>query len=191
MKIGFLGGTFDPIHKGHLSLAQAAKKQYKLDQVIFVPARIPPHKTDRQVTPVDDRLHMTELALKQESDFKLSRVEIDRSEPSFTIETLRQFKKEYPDDEIFLIMGSDSLKELSTWREPEAIQQLANLLVAVRRDAEFSKQLGTGILKIDMPLCPISSTEIRNEIRSEKSVTRWLVPDVEHYIREKGLYRPS
>src|SRR3989338_5393234 len=181
MKIVILGGTFDPIHLGHVALAQRAKEQFHLNKIFFIPAGIPPHKQAHEnVTPAPHRFRMVELAIEGISDFKVLPIETKRAGISYTVDTLDAFKKIYPDDELYLILGADSLAEIPTWREPERIQQLAKMIVVPRR-ASKTAAYPENVLKIDMPICDLSSSEIREKIRQGKSVHGMLTPRVEEY----------
>ena len=124
MKIGIFGGTFDPIHQGHLGVAEAAYEQFPLDKIYFVPAYSPPHKKEKKFasTP-EDRFEMVRLALQDVPYFEVSDLEFERGGTSYTVETLREFKKKNPSSELYLILGSDSYRELDQWREPEEIKK--------------------------------------------------------------------
>lgn len=189
MKTGILGGTFDPIHQGHLALARAAKKQFALDRVIFVPAFIPPHKAGRRdMTPAPYRYRMTELALLGEAGFEVSDIEFSRPEISYTADTLHAFKEKFPEDCFFLILGEDSLAEMPQWRDPEKIEKMAGFLAAKRPGA--SAVLPAGARWIKMPECPISSSAIRKQIRSGENPGPGILPKpVEEYIHAMKLYR--
>lgn len=189
MKIGILGGTFDPVHQGHLILAESAKSQYALDKVIFVPAYLAPHKTEQKVlTSCVDRYNMTELALKNTSGFEVSDCEISRAGISYTIDTLRYFKKIYPDAQIFLIMGEDTFKDIDTWREAGEIKKIASFLVMDRLSTDLSESMGATVQRIKIPFFPLSSSEIRVAIQKRENLNSLLNPSVEAYIREKCLY---
>jgi len=188
MKIGLLGGTFDPIHKGHLQLARAAQKAFQLNKILFIPAFIPPHKkSQRDLTPAPYRLEMVQRAIEGEETFEVSDMELNRPEISYTVDTLKILKHQNPHDELFLILGADSLREIGTWREPESIKQLAKLLVAPRENLDLKGDEGEYQM-IPMPLCPISSTEIRLRLKRQESVQDILPKNIEAYIRGKGLY---
>lgn len=189
MKTAILGGTFDPIHQGHLALARAANKQFSLDRVIFVPAFIPPHKAGRRdMTPAPYRYRMTELALQGEAGFEISDIEFSRPEISYTVDTLQAFKEKFPEDRFFLILGEDSLAEMSQWKEPGKIREMTELLAAKRPGA--SAVLPAGARWIEMPECPISSSSIRQQIRNGESPGPEILPaPVEKYIRTMNLYR--
>ena len=190
MKIGILGGTFDPIHQGHIALAYAAKKEYGLDKVLFVPALIPPHKTARRdLTPAPYRYRMVEIALRPHLNFEVSDIEFSRAEVSYTVDTLKALKKKYPQDEFFLILGADSLAEISHWREADQIQKLARLLVAPRTHFE-AKNASPNVSWIPMPECPISSSEIRSQIAQGQFKDKASLPEgVENYIHRMKLYQ--
>ena len=190
MKTGILGGTFDPIHQGHLALARAARKQFALNRILFVPALIPPHKAaHRDMTPAPYRYRMTELAIVSEEGFEISDIEFSRPEISYTVDTLHALKQKFPRDEFFLILGEDSLAEMSQWKEPHEIRKLAAILVAKRPGAGAFSLADAGVRWIEMPECPISSTAVRREIREGKRLGAAVLPKrVEEYIREMKLY---
>ncbi len=189
MNTAILGGTFDPIHQGHLALARAAKKQFSLDRIFFVPAFIPPHKAGRRdMTPAPYRYRMTELAVHGEPGFEVSGIEFSRPEISYTIDTLHAFQQQFPEDRLFLILGEDSLAEMPQWKEPEQIKKIAGLLVAKRPGA--SAVLPGGARWIKMPECPFSSSAIREQIRNGEKIAPEILPaQVEEYIHTKNLYR--
>ncbi len=132
MRLGLLGGTFDPVHLGHLLLAECCREQLRLDRVLFLPAAVPPHKRDRQLTPAPQRIEMLELAIAGQERFAVSRLEIDRGGVSYTVDTLRHFGREDPEGERFLLLGADMLHDLPHWHEAENVCQLA-VVAAVRR----------------------------------------------------------
>lgn len=187
-RIGILGGTFDPIHHGHLSLARAAQKQFQLDKVLFVPAFIPPHKKERaDITPAPYRYRMVEMAVLDEPDFEVSDIEYARPEISYTADTLRRLKAMHPDAEFFLILGEDSLVSLPSWKEPEEIFKMAGILAA-KRPGSAAAEL-KNINWIDMPECPLSSSQIRESLRSGKFEAGDFFPaKVEQYIKKMKLY---
>lgn len=187
-RIGILGGTFDPIHHGHLALAKAAQKQFQLDKVLFVPAFIPPHKTEKtDITPAPYRYRMVEMAVLDEPDFEVSDIEFVRPEISYTADTLRRLKMMYPDADLFLILGEDSLAAISSWKEPEQIFKMAGILAAKRQGSSAPK--AEKVNWIDMPECPLSSSRIRESLRSGKSKTGEFFPaNVEQYIKKMKLY---
>ncbi|KPL00943.1 MAG: hypothetical protein AMJ91_02475 [candidate division Zixibacteria bacterium SM23_73_3] len=191
-KIGILGGTFDPIHLGHLVLAEQVKEKLGLDQVIFIPCFSPPHKTRRKLSPAKDRYCMTKLALKDNPFFSVSDTELKRKGVSYTIDTLRQLKILFPDSEIYFLTGSDVLNEICTWKDPEKIFGLTKFVIATRPGFDefdsknhFAKK--STIVRITG--MDISSSQIRERVKKGRTI-KYLVPDkVEEYIREKKLYR--
>lgn len=191
MRIGILGGTFDPIHQGHLTLAKAAQTQYNLDKVIFIPAFIPPHKQDRaDITPAPHRYRMTEMAVSDELGFEVSDIEFNRPEISYTVDTLRNLRKYYPTDEFFLIMGADSLAGIASWKEPKEIFERAQVLTAKRKGSDAFQM--DNICWIDMPDCPAASSDIRENLKLGKFIDRNVLPEkVERYIRKMKLYGVS
>ncbi|MEX1231969.1 MAG: nicotinate-nucleotide adenylyltransferase [Planctomycetaceae bacterium] len=199
MRLGIFGGTFDPVHFGHLVLAEQCREQCQLDEVWFVPAAVPPHKRETPITPGKQRVEMLELALAGMPQFKISDIELKRTGLSFTVETLAAIAANRPDDELYLLIGADSLNDFPTWREPERIAELA-AIVAVNRGEPSSvdkaaacKSLGETISSrvqfVTMPGIAISATDLRNRVSSGRSL-RFLVPRaVEEYIVQHELYR--
>ena len=184
-KVGIFGGTFDPVHVGHLAIALAALESAPLDRVIFVPARRSPLKERDPVASAEDRVAMLNAAIAHEPRFDLSPVETLRHRTSYTVETLEALRDQ---GELFLILGSDALAELGRWREPERIRKLATLLVALRPGApEVDPSFGARTF--DAPRLDISSRELRARAARGRSL-RYLVPDgVCDYIERRGLYR--
>lgn len=199
MRIGMYGGTFDPVHLGHLILAETCREQVRLDRVIFIPAGLPPHKQGREFTPGNARAEMLEFAIAGHPEFSVDRSEIKRSGPSYTVETLRSLRQEHPDDELFLLMGADSLAEFPLWKEPREIATLASLIVVNRGSqappdlTSLIPQLGEAavgrIQVVTMPGIDISASDIRRRAQDGRSL-RYLVPRaVERYILEQHLYQ--
>jgi len=190
-KLGILGGTFDPIHMGHLVLAEQAREQFELDQIIFIPSASPPHKTEQELSLAIHRFEMTKLALEGNRYFSVSDIELKRKGLSYTIETLRELKGFYKDSEIYFLTGSDVLEEITTWRDPEEIYKLARIVIAVRPgfnkfDPEHHFAKKSVIVRITG--VDISSTQIRQKVRNGESI-KYLVPSkVEEYIKKKNLY---
>jgi nicotinate-nucleotide adenylyltransferase len=196
---GILGGTFDPIHFGHLVLAEKSREAFRLDKVIFVPASIPPHKIGDVSTLAEDRLKMVELAIQDHPQFRVSAVEIERSGPSYSIDTIRELKRQGHGDEAYLIMGFDSLLELHTWKNYEQILCETKIITAFRpgypvlqnnKDwPNFLQSYRSKIEVLEAPLLDISATWLRVELMYARSI-RYLVPDtVREYINQKRLYR--
>ncbi|MCF7934826.1 MAG: nicotinate-nucleotide adenylyltransferase [Synergistales bacterium] len=195
-RIGIMGGTFDPIHYGHLVVAEEAYFSLRLSEVIFVPTGLPPHKREMDISPAEDRHTMTLLATLDNPHFVLSRVEIDREAASHTVTTLREMRHWFPPDSVtfFFITGMDAVLDIQTWKEPYALTELCTLVAAGRpgyNRAELDKlpeRIRQSIFPLEIPLLAISSTEIRRRVESGRSI-RYLVPwSVEHYIYKKGLY---
>ena len=200
MRIGVFGGSFDPIHYGHLILAEQCREQAKLDRVIFVPSRIAPHKQYGSSATERQRVDMLRLAIAGHPAFDVSLIEIDRGGVSYTVDTLNELRKIHPEDLLFLLMGDDSLQDFCSWKEPGHICQLAILLVAARpgnADVDLNAlrsyldEARFELFKNHMIhnlLIEISSSDIRRRVRESKSI-RFLLPRaVEKYIETQKLY---
>jgi nicotinate-nucleotide adenylyltransferase len=196
-RIGVLGGTFDPIHNGHLALAQAAREQLDLDRLIFVPAGVPWRKAGRKITPGSQRLEMVRLAVKSDAAAEISTLEIEEEGPSYTAETLAALAEQYPGAELYFILGEDALADLPNWRQPDRILALARLAVARRDSSTRGPEIESApggdkrIVWLDLEPVKISASDIRKRIRSGKHVKGMLPPPVEDYIRRCNLYRTS
>jgi nicotinate-nucleotide adenylyltransferase len=195
MRIGVLGGTFDPPHAGHLAIAQAAKEQLELDEVVFMPAHRNPLKSKGGNTPAKQRLEMVRRLVAGKEGLAYSDLEITRGGPSFTVDTMTELQMASPADYWF-ILGADSLKGLPDWKQPERLLKLTRLAVAVRPPttesdvlARLSKDVRERVDVIKMKPLEISATEIRNRLSSNKGVGAWVAPEVLQYIRENNLYR--
>lgn len=198
MKTGILGGTFDPVHNGHLMIAGEAMKRLDLDGVLFIPTWRTPLKEDNEITPAEHRVKMVELAIAGNPAFRLSTIEIDRAGISFTVDTIAGLKKTAGDDyELYLITGLDSLETLSRWKEPDRLIKMCRL-VTVRRPgyeipdiAELDKEvpgLSDNLIIIDETAPDISATDIRERVADGRPVSGLVPAAVEKYIRENGLY---
>ncbi len=196
---GILGGTFDPIHFGHLFLAEQSRETFDLSKVIFVPASIPPHKIGEVSLSVEERFKMVELAIKTHPQFQVSKVEVTRVGPSYSIDTIRTLKSENPGQDSFFILGFDSLLSLNTWKNYRQILDEAQIIAAMRpgfpqfvtdRDwPDFLKPYRHRIHILKAPLIDISATWLRNELKTGRSI-RYLVPDtIFEYINRTQLYR--
>ena len=196
-RLGILGGTFDPPHMAHLVMADHALGQLKLERVLFVPAGQPPHKLDRAVSSVEHRVAMTQLAIASDERFELSRVDVDRPGPHYTADMLALVRAARPRAEFYLIIGSDSLRDLVLWRDPARVIAQARLAVIRRPDAEpdLSRLKVTlpGITEridwVDAPWLDISSTDIQRRVRERLSIRHLVSEAIEQYIVEQGLYR--
>jgi nicotinate-nucleotide adenylyltransferase len=196
-RLGIYGGTFDPIHYGHLLLADRCREELQLDEVWFIPAGVSPHKVGKPLTPGKARVQMVEFAVSGFPEFRVSKIELERTGPSYTVQTLEQLRAADPARELFLMMGADSAAELSTWREPQRILELAQV-VAVNRAGEkpdlsniepLCQAMGRPIRVVEMPAVDFSSSEIRTRVAAGRSI-RFLTPrPVEMYIRANNLYR--
>ena len=198
MRLGIYGGTFDPVHYGHLLLAETCREQLKLDEVRFVPAATPPHKTALRITDGHARADMLRLALSGYPEFVVDRRELKRKGASFTVDTLSEFAAEFPDAELFFLAGADSLRDLLTWREPERITQLATLVACNRPGLpelsyeQVTTWIGTDLAKRivtqQIPGTDISASALRNRIQNGRNL-RFLTPRaVEAFVIEHNLY---
>ena len=197
-RYGIYGGSFDPIHIGHVALAENAVRECGLDKLIFMPAYISPFKQDRHVTDGRDRCRMIETVLKTNSAFCLSRYELNKQGTSYTIKTLRHWEK-LLDGELFFILGFDSAVQIDTWFEGEEILKNYHLVTARRPDTDYAEGLkkiesfrekyGADIIVLNMIPVDASSTEIRNLIKEGKPLTGLVPPEVEEYIIEHKLDR--
>ena len=203
MRLGLLGGTFDPVHLGHLLLAECCREQLRLDQVLFLPAAVPPHKRDRQLTPAAQRIEMLELAIAGHQQFAVCRLEIDRGGVSYTVDTLRHFRHEDPEGELFSLMGADMLHDLPHWREAETVCQLA-VVAAVRRagmpNLDFTALAAVASPErvalfqghqVEMPAIGLCSTAVRRRVAAGQSIRYQTPRAVEKYIQTHGLYHPQ
>ncbi len=199
LRLGILGGSFNPIHHAHLFTAEVAAAAHRLDRVLLVPAGQSPLKR-RAAVSAEDRVAMARLAAEGNSLLKVSPIDVDRPPPSYTVDTLRLIAEQYPGAELFLILGIDALADLLEWRDPEGLIDLARIVVVSRPGLELAvpddvrARLGKRVERIllqPMPLLEISSTEIRRRLPKGEPV-RYLMPEpVERYIRERGLYGSS
>ncbi len=195
MALGLLGGTFDPPHLGHLVLGEYARVQFDLERVCFMPAGDPYRKADRAVTAASERLAMTRLAIADNAAFGIDAREVERTGPTYTLDTLRELKGEGI-GEIVLILGGDALADMPNWHEPHEIASLARIVIAPKglTDAAIARLAPEAGLNeppavVDMPALPISSSLIRERARSGLPLRYLVPPAVEGYIRERGLYR--
>jgi nicotinate-nucleotide adenylyltransferase len=190
-RIGIMGGTFDPVHHGHLVAASEVQAQFDLDEVIFVPTGQPWQKTNRKVSEAEDRYLMTVIATASNPRFSVSRVDVERSGITYTIDTLRDLRVAHPGAELFFITGADALEQILSWREAEELFSLAHFVGVTRPGYRLDDaHLPTGSVSlIDVPAMAISSTACRERVASGLPVW-YLVPDgVVQYITKRDLYR--
>jgi nicotinate-nucleotide adenylyltransferase len=200
-RVGVLGGTFDPIHYGHLAAAEECRVALELDVVLFMPAGQPPHKRRLSVSSAVDRVRMVELAIGSNRHFALSRIDVDRAGPSYTVGALDQLRRELgPESQLWFVMGADSLADILTWREPERLLQLARLAVVNRPGApdpapeRLEAELPGARARIDVVEIPdlaISATDLRRRVAKGRPIKYQLPEAVEQYVQERGLYRPA
>jgi nicotinate-nucleotide adenylyltransferase len=190
-RIGVMGGTFDPIHLGHLAAASEVAARLQLDEVIFVPAGQPWQKSERQVSAAEDRYLMTVIATAADPRFSVSRVDIDRDGPTYTVDTLTELAATHPDDQLFFITGADALAAILSWRDPDRVLALAHL-VGVTRPGHHLADPGLpdgAVTLVEIPALAISSTDCRSRAAADLPM-RYLVTDgVMAYIAKRGLYR--
>ena len=198
MRLGLFGGTFDPIHLGHLILAEQCRESCALDRVWLIVAGSPPHKSGGR-TAVGHRLEMTRIAIAGHAAFAVSDIEATRPGPHYSVETLESIRRDRPDDELFFLIGADSLADLPSWREPKRIAQLATIVVVNRPgieevDPSRLPDFGPGshpLAWVSIPPVGIASSDLRRRLAEGRSI-RYMVPrGVEAYIEAHGLYRSS
>ncbi|MCH7512059.1 MAG: nicotinate (nicotinamide) nucleotide adenylyltransferase [Chloroflexi bacterium] len=196
IRLGVLGGTFDPVHIGHLALAEQAREQLALERVLWVPSGDPWRKADRTVTAAKHRAAMVRLAIEGHASYKLCLLEIERSGPSYSVETLAELQRIEPGSELFFVLGLDALEDLPNWREPARLIELATLAVAARGARQPAAEeldrlvpgLGGRVVWLEMPHIDVSATELRR-LAAEGADLRDRTPaSVEAYIREHRLY---
>ncbi|MBR1969909.1 MAG: nicotinate (nicotinamide) nucleotide adenylyltransferase [Clostridia bacterium] len=184
MRIGLFGGAFNPIHLGHVKIAKEAIRQMSLDKLIVIPTGNAPHKKETEISR-EHRFNMAKLAFKDDDKIEVSDYELNREEISYSADTVEHFKKLYPNDEFFFIIGDDSYNNLSSWREPQRILNASTLLVFDRDGAEILPPA----VKINMERIEISSSEIRDNIYTGKDFINLLPKSVFNYIIENNLYK--
>ena len=199
-RIGLFGGTFDPPHLGHLILASEAQTQLELDRLLWILTPEPPHKQEQFITSIDHRLAMVELAIKDNPAFELSRIELDRPGPHYTLDTIKLIAEQNPAADIVPIIGGDSLRDLPTWHEPQKLVYACHWIGVMRRPHdesnldELESQLpgiSSKVHYVDAPLLEIASREIRSRIAKGESVRYYLPTTVYEYINEHHLYDQS
>jgi nicotinate-nucleotide adenylyltransferase len=199
MRLGLLGGTFDPVHFAHLLLAEQCREACRLDQVWFLPSGRPPHKPNETISPSEARIEMLELAVAGHPGFSVCTLEIERGGTTYTVDTLEHLHRDDPTRELFFLIGADSLADLPSWREPERIVQLATIVAVNRGDrplpdssalmGQKGLQPASPIRFVTMPGVDLSSSDIRQRVHAGRSIRYMTPPAVEVYIRERSLYR--
>jgi nicotinate-nucleotide adenylyltransferase len=200
-RVGVMGGTFDPIHYGHLAAAEECRVALRLDVVLFMPAGEPPHKRGRQISPAADRVRMVELAIESNPRFELSRIDVDRAGLSYSVAALDQLRRELgPDAQLWFVMGADSLADILTWREPERLLELARVAAVNRPGApdpapeRLEPRLPGASARVDVVEIPdlaISGTDLRRRVAEGRPIKYQLPEAVERYVVERGLYHQA
>lgn len=193
MRIGVMGGTFDPIHMGHLVAASEVAHRFALDRVVFVPTGQPWQKSGRAVSPPEDRYLMTVIATAADNRFSVSRVDVDRDGPTYTVDTLRDIRGSLGEaHDYYFITGADALAEILSWREPEQVLRLAHLVGVTRPGHTLSDPgLAPGrITLMEIPALAISSSDIRERVSRGEPIRYLVTPGVEAYVAKVGLYAP-
>jgi len=201
MRLGIYGGSFDPVHFGHLLLAESCREECRLDEVWFMPAGTPPHKQSGRLASPKDRVAMLRLATAGQPAFRVDTREIDRGGVSFTVDTIEQLRNERPDDQLFLLLGADTLADFPNWRSPARIAALA-VIVSVRRagatpvdHSRVAATIGPSAYEqllahqVEMPQVDFSSRDLRARLAAGKSIRYRTPRPVERYLEEAGLYR--
>lgn len=198
-RVGIIGGTFDPIHNGHLILAEYSRLHFHLDEVLFIPAGNPPHKDGDGISPGRHRYNMTLLAISTNPHFRLSAMELEERDTTYTIHTIKRLQAKYPEVDFYFILGSDSFFDIHNWGSYKELVTLCDFIVLKRPDRDMDKELEIKVEKfnksynssfhvLEAPLIEISSTDIRARVREGLSI-KYLVPEgVESYIEKTGLY---
>ena len=199
MKIGIMGGTFDPIHNAHLQMAKTALQQAGLDQIWFMPSKIPPHKSGRRIVGEEQRSAMIRLAIRGMDSFVFSDYELQRDEITYTAKTLQHLQKDYPIQEFYFIMGGDSFFQFDSWFHPEIIAGLCCILAVARDGVSYErmeqqkryleKKYQAKIQVLSMDTMWISSSSIREKIAAGEDISRYVPDDVARYIQKQSLYR--
>ncbi len=198
VRLGILGGTFDPIHIGHLILAEEARYQLGLNRVMLAPAADPPHKREQGKSPAEHRIRMVELAIADNPHLALSRIDIDRPGPHYTLDMVRLLQAQHgPGVEFFFLMGLDSLVDLPTWHRPAELMQQCRLVAFSRPDATFDwaaleaalPGVRQRVVLLPMPLMQISSSDLRQRAQQGRPLRYQVLPQIEQYIHEQRLYR--
>ena len=189
-RIGVFGGTFDPVHNGHVAAAVNARRALGLERVLVVPARDPWQKKDRALAPAEDRLAMLEAAMADVDGVEISRLELDRNGPTYTADTLEELHKRLPGTELFLIVGADAAADLAAWDRPDVIRELATIVIVSRADIDKPRSPGPGwrVEHVRIPALAISSTDLRRRAGRGEPLEGLMPPAAIRCLRERGLY---
>lgn len=198
-KLGIIGGTFDPIHNGHLILAEHARVEFSLDDILFIPTGNPPHKDKEKISFTNHRYEMVSLAINSNPWFHISSIEMEKEDTTYTVDTIESIKNLYKDREIYFILGADSFCNIHLWKSYKRLLELCNIIIAKRLDTDnelldeklssLTKIYKESIYILESPLIEISSTNIRNRVKKGLSI-RYLMPEsVEFYIEKNKLYK--
>ena len=196
-RVGLLGGTFDPIHIGHLIIGEEARTRLELDTVLFIPSRHPWRKEGREIAPEGDRLAMVAAAIAGNPCFAASSVDLNRPGPTYSVDTVRDVRRQEPAAELFLILGYDALLDLPNWRDPRLLVESAHIVAMLRPSywvdwaavEQVAPDARQHITVLEMPGVGISSSEVRRRVASGRSIRYWVPDGVSAYIAERGLYR--
>lgn len=199
MKIGIMGGTFNPIHLGHLFISEYIRMNAPLDKVIFIPSGNPPHKDKKDLVSAKHRYNMVLLATEDNPFFEVSSIEMDRDGNSYTIDTVHELNRKYPNDDFYFIIGGDSLHELTKWKKATKLLETVSFIVIGRQGIdeesnlnkieEYKRLFNASIYYLDAPLIEVSSTNIRNNLKEGKSIKYMVDSKVEEYIKDYDLYK--
>ncbi len=199
MKIGVFGGTFNPVHKGHILLSEYCKSSVGLEHIILIPTYTPPHKSGSELADAGHRLNMCSLACRDLSDYEVSDIEIKRKGKSYTCDTLTSLKEIYPEDELFLIMGADMFLTLDKWKNPDIIFEKAKIITIPRSESDYKelceyyektlKPMNAEAVILTEPVLDVSSTFIRENIENKTLVSALVDKNVYEYIAKNNLYR--
>ena len=198
-RLGIMGGTFDPIHVGHLACAEQAREAFRLDAVVFVPASVPVFKKDRDVAPAQDRLAMCRLATRKNPAFDVSDLEIRRGGDTFTVDTLRQLREHYPSNvELWFITGADAVADIARWHDSSALAYLARFIAVTRPGYELTaaqreriEAMHFQVEHLEVTALAVSSSDVRRRVRAGRSARYLTLQCVYDYILEHGLYAPG
>lgn len=198
MKLGLIGGTFNPIHMGHLIISEYIRETFPLDKVIFIPSGDPPHKSTKDIISSDHRKAMVDIAIESNPYFTVSNIEINRIGKSYTIDTILHFKSLYPNDQLYFIIGADCLLELTSWKDFKTLATSTTFLLCGRpgldemeiynKIKDLKEEYNANIIYIKISLVDISSTSIRERVRNHKSIKYLVTNEIEDYIKRNNLY---